>query len=227
MLEAMLGIAHIVEDKHEERALAYQFTRIKRRVKKLRMGDRTHKDGQTIQAELVGDVLTPNLLDKMSGDLGKQADDLERRLATEPHFAPIALEWNRLKHPAGGKPRNKDPEWYTLFGGADSLRTWAKRMRCVSLYLFLYKDMSNEAHAGDTLKALRTRHGGLRPLRYPHGLHSVVQLTFLMFITSFERLTTFYDPSLGEQFRRHVLRTLHPKLVKLVGDLKKVFEEFR
>ncbi len=227
MLEAMLGIAHIVEDKHEERALAYQFARIKRRIKKLRMGDKTHKEGQNIQAELVGDIFTPDLLDKMPSDLGKQADELERRLTTEPQFAPVVLEWNRLKNPHGKKPDRREPEWYTLFGGAASLRMWTKKLKCVSLYLFLYKDMSNEAHAGETLEALCTRHGGLRPLRYPHGFHNIVQLVFLMFINSFEKLTSFYDASLGEQFKKHVLVTLHPNLVKLAGKLRTVFEQFK
>jgi hypothetical protein len=175
----------------------------------------------------VGDIFTPDLLAKMPADLGKRAEELELRLATEPQFAPIILEWNRLKNPPGKKPKSKDPEWYTLFGGADSLRTWTKKLNCVSLYLFLYKDMSNEAHAGDTLEALRTRHGSLRPLRYPHGFHSVVQLTFLMFINSFEKLTSFYDASLGEQFRGHILRTLHPKFLKLVEKLRTVFENCR
>lgn len=226
MLEATLGITHIVEDRHEERALAYQLARIKRRIKKFRMADKGSDEGQRVAAELAGDFLAPDLLDKMPTDVGMRADELERRLMAEKHFDPIVAEWDRLKSPPGGKPKTRDPEWYTLFSGADQIRTWAKKMKFVSLYLFLYKDMSNEAHAGDATGTLMAGEADLRPLRYPHGFHSVVQLTFLWFITSFEKLTTFYDPDLGEQFRRHVIATLHPEFQRLVDKLRKMFEAF-
>src|SRR4051794_38234453 len=132
MLEATLGIAHIVQDRHEERALAYQLARIKRRIKKFRMADTASNEGQKVAAELAGDFLTPDLLDKMPPDVGVWADELERRLTAEKHFDPIVAEWDRLKNPPGGKPKSKDPEWYTLFSGADQIRTWAKKMKFVS-----------------------------------------------------------------------------------------------
>lgn len=227
MLEATLGITHIAEERHEERGLAYQFARIKRRVKKLRMGDRTSREGQNVAAELVGDVYAPYLLGKLPTDLGTRADEIERRLAAERRFDPIAAEWERLKNPPGGRPRGKDPEWYTLFSGADQIRTWTKRMNFVSVYLFIYKDMSSEAHAGDTVQTLTTSRGMLRPLRYPHDFHGAVQLAFLWFINGFEKLTAFYDPGLGEQFRAYILGTLHPEFVELIGGLRKAFEAYK
>jgi len=42
ILEATFGIGHIVADKHDERALAYQLARIKKKIKFLHRGDRSH-----------------------------------------------------------------------------------------------------------------------------------------------------------------------------------------
>ena len=70
-------------------------------------------------------------------------------------------------------------------------------MNFLAVYLFLYKEILIEANAGDTLRTLITHRGDIHPLRYPHRFHSVVQLAFLWFILSFEKLTSFYDHKLG------------------------------
>jgi hypothetical protein len=118
ILEATLGIGHIVEEKPDERALAYQLARIKRKIKFLQRGDRSHQVGRQLEAELATDEFSPGIHAHLPTDLGARAAKIESDLNAEAKFAPILLEWDRVK-------RQKDPEWYTLFGAARDIRSLA------------------------------------------------------------------------------------------------------
>lgn len=225
ILDATFGIAHIVQDKHQERALSYQLVRMKRFIKHLRRGDRTHPDGRQLETELATDAFVPDALSKLPPGLADKADKFERELNAKLEFVPILAEWERLKH-FGGKTQ-KDPEWYTLFGGARDIRRLAKQLGWQSLYDFFYRDWSNTAHAGNALENYTTADNCLRPLRYPAGYASALSLAIPFYLNGLERLASFYDATLAGQVRTHGVAVLYPELVRIAGQIGTALQAFR
>ncbi len=226
ILDATFGIAHIVQDKHEERALAYQLARIKRRIKHLRRGDRSHPDGRQLEADLATDAFVPGVLSKLPNGLAAKAAELELQLQAKPEFAPILVEWERLKHPPDRK-RQPDPEWYNLFGGAKDIRGLAKQLNWQSLYDFFYRDWSNSAHAGDALDSYTTADNCLRPLRYPAGYAKVLSYAFMLYINGLEKVAGFYDAVMGSQVRDYAVKVLNPELVHTANQIEKALGAFK
>lgn len=222
MLESQLGIAHIVQDRHQERALAYELARIKRRHKALRMADKTHTEGKQLEAELASDLLFSKILDKMPKDLSARAVVVEAKLA-DPIFIPILAEWERLKHPPG-KPKQKDPEWFSLFGGGNTIRDLAKNLGLISQYTFIYKELSNAIHAATALECFEEVGGDLaqiRPLRHPGGYHKPFRGVFMMFLITFNKLLEFYDKRQQVTFRHHITVSVEPRFNAIIGNMEK------
>jgi hypothetical protein len=226
ILDATFGIAHIAQDRHEERALAYQLARMKRHIKHLRRGDRTHPDGQQLEADLATDVFVPGVLSKLPSGLAEKAAECERQIQARPEFVPILAEWERLKRPEGRRTQ-KDPEWYTLFGGAKDIRALAKQLNWQSLYDFFYRDWSNAAHAGNVLENYTTADNRLRPLRYPAGYTKAFSFAFALYINALEKLAGFYNATMAQQVRDHVVRALNPEHERIVGQFEKAIGVFK
>ena len=107
ILEATLGILHISEANHEDRAKAYKVSILMAQVNKLRKGDISTMKGREFDAEFADDIYLHGVLHKLPSDLGSRADDLEQTLRIDPDFASVLSEWGRFKK----------PKWYTLYGG--------------------------------------------------------------------------------------------------------------
>lgn len=235
MLESMLGIMHIVEKDSENRGLAYRFYRIKQMIKHYQMGDKSHEEGKRIEQEMNNDMYSPKVLDDLSSkNYAATAAEIERQLATDEELQPVLAEWERLTKPSvqthtcksckaqtSKKQKRSNPEWYSLFGTAKTVRDLAKSMNCVSLYLFMYKDMSNHVHAGTALDNL-TINESLRPLRYTKGYDRVLEAYFLMFIQTYWKLAVFFDSNLGDNFERYVKNRFHPELVAIVKSIQRL-----
>lgn len=217
-LEANLGIAHILKERHEERALAYQLAKYKRLIKAYRQADTNHADGKKLRATLVNDEIATDLFDAMPPDLAVAADQLETKLLADPVFAPILAEWDRLTKKKGGGTKEKDPDWYTLFGGANSIRDLAKQLSLESIYVFVYKTLSDPVHAGNALDGFAPSGVGqsiLRPLRHPGGLPIVFQQEFFLFAFMVNSVLSFYDPTSRAAFGVYYKNKLRPDFTKL------------
>ena len=88
-------------------------------------------------------------------------------MLAEPDFQPIEQEWQSLK-----AKRKHDPEWFSLFGGPQSVRDLAIRVKWAGTYEFLYRTWSNEVHAGRAMESIGRRNGiiVMRPIRHPEEL---------------------------------------------------------
>jgi hypothetical protein len=226
ILDATFGIAHIVQEKSAERAAAYQVVRMKRHIKHLRRGDRSHPDGQQLERDLATDVFVPGVLNKLPNGLADKAAEHERWMAGQPDLVPILAEWDRLKQPPG-KPKQKDPEWYTLFGGAKDIRGLAKQLRWQSLYDFFYREWSNTAHAGNALDTYATADNCIRPHRYPAGYVKVLGCAFALSINGLEKLASFYDAVMGQQVRDFGVQFLNPEYLRIGDQIDKSLAAFK
>ena len=222
LLESLLGIAHIVQDQHDNRALSYRLARIKRRLKELRSTDMHHTDSDNFKQDLASDIFVPDILSLIPAGRSERAAQIERNLVSDSAFAPILVEWDRLKKPANTPTRN-DPNWFTLFGGEKTLRGLAKNVGMVSQYLFTYKQLSDSVHAGTVLDVFADVNDDLtviRPYRHPGGYHKVYRGVFMLFIVGFDVLLGFYDKKQQGIFRGHMRHNVVPEFNAVVGNMK-------
>jgi hypothetical protein len=225
MLEAFLGIAHIVQDKHQERAFAYALARIMRKIEEYRRVDINTPQGKALQAELAKDEFTPNILKHIPSHVGGWADKMEKEISTDTDFIPIVAEWNRLANPPGKKPRT--PKWYELFGGKGNLRELAKQLNKLSLYEFMYRDWSDSSHVGDALNTFADIDGTLNPVRFPQDYPKVIGYLFMIFLNLVHSLVNFYNPSSAESMRFYAANELEPEFQHVQRELAKVLKSMK
>ena len=221
-LEAYLGIAHICREHHYERALAYEYARVRQMVKKFEIGDKTHTAGQRLAAELAGDVHTPHILDHMPKDLHDKVNAVEWWLNRHPEFVPIIAEWDRIKAASNG---SKEPEWYRLFGGGRTIRDLAKQLGQLSQYVFIYKDLSDTIHAGNALDCWNVDRDDLdarRPLRHPWAAHRVLSGVMSTFVLNNDVLLGFYDTAQQQSFRTFMVASVVPRQKLILDHLKQL-----
>jgi Family of unknown function (DUF5677) len=201
-LEAMLGLIYILETDTERRALAYQVVHAHKKIKIYERLDPTTKAGQDLRKVVATDpcgnlfnnlpiINYPKLIAGLQGMFAKQ------------EFRPIEVEWQRLK----AARNNKDPEWYSLFGGPQNVRDLAIKVGLPAMYEFLYRQWSNEVHAGSAMEAIGLKDGDavIRPIRHPEELQSVVTLASNFSLLLAMKLIGVYSPAkLGELRTRYI-----------------------
>ncbi len=227
MIEANLKIMHVTEERHELRALSLKLSIGMAIIKKYRKGDLSQPQGREYEKELAGDAFLPGILKNLPPGLNDRADQLLQRIKNDPTFAPIFAEWSRVKQRYYSG--SKDPEWYSLFGGATpsrNMRELAKHFHWISVYESYYKGLSESVHAGNVLQRYATADDCIQPLRYPLGLASLLLKLFTLFLIGIQKLGVFYKPEMEEQVSGFAVRVLHPEIERLVKRIEKDLGEF-
>lgn len=170
-LEALLGIFYILEAGSECRGLAYQLTHAHKKIKVYQRLDPATDQGRQLRRDIAPDPCAEILDGLPVFDYPKLIAGLEG-MFRQTEFQPIEAEWQRLK----AANRNKDPEWYSLFGGPTNVRDLAIRVGVPAMYEFLYRAWSNEVHAGAAMEAIGQKDGDtvIRPIRQPDELQPAV-----------------------------------------------------
>src|SRR5207244_2230497 len=107
--------------------------------------DPTTNAGVQLRRDIASDSFA-DILNKLPPiDFKKLIADLQS-MFVKPQFQPIEAEWQRLK-----AANRKDPEWYSLFGGPNSVRNLATKLGVPAMYEFLYRPWSGEIHAGEAM----------------------------------------------------------------------------
>jgi hypothetical protein len=127
-------------------------------------------------------------------------------MLVKPDFQPIEGEWQRLK----ALNKNRNPKWYSLFGGPKSVRELAIHLGMAGMYEFLYRFWSESVHAGMAMEAIGSKGGAtvMRPIRHPEQLQSAVQHAAGFALLLAKRLVEVYVPAkwplLQAQFKEKV-----------------------
>src|SRR5262249_17263897 len=147
------------------RALAYQVAHAHRKIKLYRRCDADDSVGKQLRAELKDDPLA-EVFERIRLDLAAMIDNLQS-MFKKPEFAPIEQEWQDTRK----KMRNKDPEWFALFGGPRDVRSLAIALELGAAYEGLYRSWSDVIHAGSGLNHIgpADQVGAItiRPIRHP------------------------------------------------------------
>lgn len=230
-LEASLGVLYILRTDTERRAYSYQVAHAHRRIKLYEKGDPTADAGKewrkVLSTDPAGDILS--LLPPI--DYKKAIANLKAMLA-RPEFVALEAEWQFMRTynvnssdptKPTKKKRKTDPEWYSLFGGPSSVRDLAIEVGHPAMYEFLYRQWSNDVHAGSALEALGKKCGTsvVRPIRHPEVLQTcaVLAATFSLMLT--RAVLSFYAPEQMQEFRTHYLASIQTRQQELMT--KKVF----
>jgi hypothetical protein len=164
-LEATLGVLYILQHDTKRRALAYQVAHAHKKIKLYQRADPTTPAGQDFRKSLHGDLCEDVFNRLPIVNYPKLIDNLKKMLET-PTFQPVEAEWQKLK-----KERKGEPEWFSLFGGPQNVRELAIRVKWLGMYEFLYRQWSNETHAGRAMEAVGSKDGVpvMRPIRLRRG----------------------------------------------------------
>lgn len=153
VLEVHLGLLYIAQADSGRRALAYKVADIYRLIRLARRLDPSTDEGRQAQ-KLIDSDTSGFKIPRDGHDTAEVVSSLEAQLS-EPRFAPIDDEWRRTQ-----KTIRRRPDWFSLFGGPQTLETLAIAVHHGSWYERLYRDWSGSTHASDLLERLEDRDRG-------------------------------------------------------------------
>ena len=195
--EGQLGVLYILQSDSKRRALAYQVAHAHRKIKMYRKYDPNGEVGKMFRKELKDDPMA-DVFDRIPADFPAMVANLEGMFA-QPEFVPIEKEWQSTR-------KNKDPEWFALFGGPRDVRSLAFHLKLGAAYESLYRSWSDVIHAGSGLNHVgpSTLPGAItiRPVRHPAGLESACSLAAGMCLNIARNLVERYGPERWDGFRR-------------------------
>jgi hypothetical protein len=211
--EADLGLSHILAKDSQRRAIAYQIAHIHRRIKSYCRLDSTDDLGIALRKELQGDPFL-NLLDWPTTDLKARVASLQKCFS-DPAFIPVEKAWQEAKKTRKGKPKKKDPEWFSLFSGPESLRDLAIRHQMGSFYESLYRTWSENVHGTGGMDSIGPSEeegaNAIRPIRHPSGLESACGFAAQFTITATQKLVKAYAPEQASAFEAKYRTSLAPR----------------
>lgn len=183
-LENYCSIEYLIQEpeKSKERSLCFMVWNFVEHGKWLIKTDKNSKEFLELKENFLKDKLMitnyPLILENAK-TLISRLDDL---LATAPY--KLIKEEYDLK---ASKKRN--PAWYSLFGGPDSLRALAYKVKLPALYEVLYRGWSHSSHGNNIVQGkLKKDSSGMldiEPLRTPDDADSIAQHCTNLVIAAF------------------------------------------
>jgi hypothetical protein len=144
--------------------------------------DKTSKEFKELKENYLKDKLMKNNEPLVIEDAKTQISGLEDLLNTEP-YKMIKEEYD-LKH-----CQKRNPAWYSLYGGPDSIRGLAFNVELPALYEVLYRGWSHSTHGNNIvqgkLKRDSSRMLNIKPLRISGDAESIGQHCMNLVITAF------------------------------------------
>ena len=208
--EGTLGLLYLLEDEatYVERAFSWLVADIHigiRARQVLEPGTNKGKEYAQLYAKEFGRVIPT----KPNTALAAEIRQLESHLQTA-QFAPIEAGYSRTK-----KGLNRNPDWFSLFGGPKNRAELAERLGKGAMYRLLYGDWSTLSHGNDLRRYLSNQFG--RPafdaVRRPNELQSISQLSALLLLMAFRAMIQKFRE--GENLEPWYTRDVKPLLDKL------------
>lgn len=208
--EAQLGLLYILDTDSKRRALSYQVAHAHRKIKAYRKCDPNDVLGKQLRAELKDDPMT-KVFNRVPGNLQAMIANLES-MFKKPEYAPIEAEWQASR-------KNKDPEWFALFGGPRDVRSLAIQLKLGAVYEGLYRSWSDVIHAGSGFNHVGPSDQPgtimIRPIRHPDGLELACTFAAEFCLNTARALVQKYDLAQWERFRETYSEKIGPHYVEI------------
>ncbi len=192
-LESFLGLAYILKEDSVRRGHAFLTVDAHQRLKNLKMLDLSRPESKKLEEKLSTDIVVPKFAEIIPQDsVKKSIASLEAFLKT-PGAKEPSEELRKLKNKS-----NKNPNWYSLYGGPVNLERLAFVLGYQSLYHFLYKYWSRATHGTDILPG-KMGYGpngrpGIVQLRLPVYAETITQVAVTIALTTYRLTITKYSP---------------------------------
>jgi hypothetical protein len=149
--EVLLSLDYILQADYMRRSLSWSCAYLHARIETHRRLD----SATNIGAEFANAWQREGHGERVNYDSVEGVGRLESVLARD-EFRPVEAEYQRLR-----RKKNRRPEWFQLFDGANNRRKLAKAVHQETDYMALYSGWSGFSHAADASPYLR-------PGREPH-----------------------------------------------------------
>ena len=210
--EGMLGLMYLLEEsaRYAERALSWLVTGIHigiRARQVLESGTSKGREYAQLYEKEFGGVI-PRV---PKAELAADIQQLENLLETG-QFTPIEAEYSRTR-----KALNRNPDWFSLFGGPKNRSELAERLGMGAIFRLLYWDWSTLLHGNDLRRYLSSESG--RPaydgVRRPNELQTISRLAAVLLLRATRVMIEKFRK--GENLEPWYARDVKPLLERLAG----------
>lgn len=207
MFEATIGIEYILRDDTRRRALAYQVTLQRQRLVTYRKLEHNFLNEENSK-ELRRRKLRKKLLERSK----KIRDKLE-----SPGTVEINSEWKRVK-----KAINRNPNWFTLFGGPRTIEQLAGQLGYGEWYDVLYRNWSTGVHATGTFNNIVPHGKGviIVGLRSPRNLQTYSSIAISMTISVYRLIIKYFIPEMERELATWYLAEMQGWCLRLSSEEK-------
>ncbi len=150
LLETLWGVEYVFQADTKRRALSFAVCRAHHEIKWLRTLDPDTPDGKRYRTSVEKDsalrAAPPGVSPERLPQLRKDICGLEAPVATQ-EYAEVEAEYQRLR-----SSDNKNPRWYSLFGGPKKIEQLADRVQAAGQYELFYRQWSDATHGTDVWK---------------------------------------------------------------------------
>ena len=157
--------------------------------------------------------MSAELSDAISDEAVAEARRLHQQLGAclrRPHMQEVEAQYQ-------AHSRNW-PNWYSLFGGPNDLRSLAEHLDWTDYYDLLYRQWSSDAHAtGSVTKVFDMAEGRLvvDPIRYPKNMLQVAAFTEAFHMYAITAITRRYRPGEEEHRRTWYTTEIAPAMERI------------
>lgn len=210
MFEYFLSILYIIDRHEADRAISYQVSHIKNRLKSYNKVSPGHREQFNRMLKNNGyDFIIPEI------DYSEEINRLTDLLNREP-YKRINEEWRLTEK------KVRKASWYSLFNGPKTIRELAVRLNKEVEYEILYRVWSLKTHANSAIQsALKD---GIKIIRHPENVQTVSTWAFTWTLFLFETILNKYHKRKRKDyayFYLHNIKKTYNK-VTMFRDLIKI-----
>ena len=191
-LESFLGLAYLLKEDSVRRGFAFLAVEAHQRLKLVRMLDPSTPEGVRFQKALESDTVAPGYSHGISPELIKLSISRTEDFLNTPGVKSALDELRKVRK------KNKNPNWYSLYGGPTSIAQLADYLGYQSLYLVFYKFWSRTTHGVDIIQGKlamgSTGRPGIIQLRVPTDAQTMAQLAITVALRTFRLVVDKYCP---------------------------------
>lgn len=202
-LETYFGLEYIFEKDTKQRCMSFLVWHAHKKLKTYRRLDSSTQQGKQLEQAIQKDELLSDFSLPTIPRLTAAIDNLENLLKL-PLYQEAEAEYQRLVGQG-----EKNPPWYRLFNGPNSVDELAKRLNLSSFYEMLYRDWSGPTHGTDILQSKIFRNAtdtvDFVQIRYPKDAQSVTSWAFTVSLRMFQTFVEHRLPDKKDELKKWYL----------------------
>jgi hypothetical protein len=199
MLESLLGLEYILKEDTVRRGFAFLTVESHQRLKHYKAIDPSTKENAQLRRLIEGDKIVPDFKLKIPEEVLKVSIAAIEDFLETPGARAASAELQKCK-----QDFNKNPYWYSLYGGPTNLERLAAYLGCQIFYQFLYRYWSGSTHGTDIIQGKigfsSSGRPGIVQLRLPKEAQTITQFTITFALRMFKLVISKYNTDKQQEF---------------------------